>query len=67
MKSKLLEKHICGFNDGEQICKCYDKAIKDIVNIIEQIHIEYPDLESDIYGGGNLNFKTLLLEKIKEI
>jgi len=40
MKSKILEDHICGFNDGECECECFKEAINKVkIMITEEIVI----------------------------
>ena len=43
-KYKALKNHICGNNDGECVCKCfnkgYKKAVKDIKKIIDDMFFE---------------------------
>lgn len=29
------QRHICGFNDGEQTCDCYNEALDDIINSLK--------------------------------
>lgn len=36
MKAGMDEKHICRFNDGEQVCDCYLEAITDILNSLTE-------------------------------
>ncbi len=41
IKDKLLEKHICRFNDGECNCDCYIAGMQDYHNyIVEKINKE---------------------------
>ena len=38
MKYKKLEEHICPYNDGEQICDCFDAGYRiAIINVLEII------------------------------
>ena len=44
IQDKLLEKHICRFNDGECKCDCYIAGMTDYHNhIVEKLHnqVEY--------------------------
>ena len=50
-KYKALKNHICGNNDGECVCKCfnkgYKKAVKDIKKIIDDIDTDFGFLAPD--------------------
>jgi predicted ATPase with chaperone activity len=45
IQNKLLEKHICRFNDGECNCDCYIAGITDYHNhIVEMIQKQIDDI-----------------------
>ena len=47
IQDKLLEKHICRFNDGECNCDCYIAGMTDYHNhIVEKIE-EYANSQTD--------------------
>ncbi len=68
IQDKLLEKHICRFNDGECNCDCYIAGMKDyhnhiVENIKEPSDIRKARFESDGENTFDYGYDT----KTKEI
>lgn len=61
MKTKLLENHICAFNDGEQSCECYKKACEDIIKLMKE------EMLRQNRNGSNIITDRELKETIKQI
>ena len=47
MKTKLLEEHICRFNDGEKSCECFKQAIIEVRNKITELRREFANTPLD--------------------
>ena len=45
--SQWTKNHICRFNDAEQNCECYEKAIKDFVSLLQEYLTEKPPLTKE--------------------
>lgn len=49
-KSKIIEDHICGYNDGDCVCECFVSGMEAIKAELLEKAKEY---QEKIRGGGN--------------